>query len=134
MPVFLSRYLIGREAESVNESDVYKCRLSTHKVTRLLVDQLDVPIVTHPKMRESAEYHIEIATDFSSTLLNRSETAEHLAKKRQLWIYSAQKNPEVFQAIRYTMLLRLTTFFLVPDRKLSNVVYQITKCLWGFLI
>ncbi|OZS31971.1 glycosyl transferase family 2, partial [Streptococcus pneumoniae] len=55
-----------------------------------------------------------------------------LAKKRQLWTYIQQKNPEVFQAIRKTMLSRLTKHSVLPDRKLSNVVYQITKSVYGF--
>lgn len=94
----------------------------------LLIDRL----VLTPKMREYLLNHIELTTVISSTLLNRSGTAEHLAKKRQLWTYIQQKNPEVFQAIRKTMLSRLTKHSVLPDRKLSNVVYQITKSVYGF--
>ena len=102
------------------------------KVNRLLVDQLDLSKVSHPKMREYLLNHIEITTVISSALLNRAGTAEHLAKKRELWTYIQQENPEVFQAIRKTMLSRLTKHSVLPARKLSNVVYQITKSVYGF--
>ncbi|HHA8651905.1 TPA: glycosyltransferase family 2 protein [Streptococcus pneumoniae] len=132
LPVDFYRYLIGREDQSVNEQVMIKRIDQQLKVNRLLVDQLDLSQVSHPKMREYLLNHIEITTVISSTLLNRSETAEHLAKKRQLWTYIQQKNPEVFQAIRKTMLSRLTKHSVLPDRKLSNVVYQITKSVYGF--
>ncbi|OCQ87379.1 glycosyl transferase family 2, partial [Streptococcus pneumoniae] len=108
LPVDFYRYLIGREDQSVNEQVMIKCIDQQLKVNRLLVDQLDLSQVSHPKMREYLLNHIELTTVISSTLLNRSGTAEHLAKKRQLWTYIQQKNPEVFQAIRKTMLSRLT--------------------------
>ncbi|CTI94793.1 glycosyltransferases involved in cell wall biogenesis [Streptococcus pneumoniae] len=132
LPVDFYRYLIGREDQSVNEQVMIKCIDQQLKVNRLLVDQLYLSQVSHPKMREYLLNHIEITTVISSTLLNRSGTAEHLAKKRQLWTYIQQKNPEVFQAIRKTMLSRLTKHSVLPDRKLSNVVYQITKSVYGF--
>ncbi|CEW37412.1 glycosyl transferase family 2 [Streptococcus pneumoniae] len=102
------------------------------KVNRLLVDQLDLSQVSHPKMREYLLNHIEITTVISSALLNRAGTAEYLAKKRQLWTYIQQENPEVFRAIRKTMLSRLTKHSVLPARKFSNVVYQITKSVYGF--
>ena len=51
-------------------------------------------------MREYLLNHIEITTVISSAPLNRAGTVEHLAKKRELWTYIQQENPEVFQAIR----------------------------------
>ncbi len=81
LPVDFYRYLIGREDQSVNEQVMIKCIDQQLKVNRLLVDQLDLSQVSHPKMREYLLNHIEITTVISSTLLNRSETAEHLAKK-----------------------------------------------------
>ncbi|MDS8416968.1 glycosyl transferase family 2 [Streptococcus pneumoniae] len=94
LPVDFYRYLIGREDQSVNEQVMIKCIDQQLKVNRLLVDQLDLSQVSHPKMREYLLNHIEITTVISSTLLNRSGTAEHLAKKRQLWTYIQQKNQE----------------------------------------
>ncbi len=80
LPVDFYRYLIGREDQSVNEQVMIKRIDQQLKVNRLLVDQLDLSQVSHPKMREYLLNHIEITTVISSTLLNRSETAEHLAK------------------------------------------------------
>ena len=132
LPVDFYRYLIGREDQSVNEQVMIKRIDQQLKVNRLLVDQLDLSQVSHPKMREYLLNHIEITTVISSALLNRAGTAEHLAKKRELWTYIQQENPEVFQAIRKTMLSRLTKHSVLPARKLSNVVYQITKSVYGF--
>ena len=129
---FLSLFDWAVKDQSVNEQVMIKRIDQQLKVNRLLVDQLDLSKVSHPKMREYLLNHIEITTVISSALLNRAGTAEHLAKKRELWIYIQQENPEVFQAIRKTMLSRLTKHSVLPARKLSNVVYQITKSVYGF--
>ena len=131
LPVDFYRYLIGREDQSVNEQVMIKRIDQQLKVNRLLVDQLDLSKVSHPQMREYLLNHIEITTVISSALLNRAGTAEHLAKKRELWTYIQQENPEVFQAIRKTMLSRFDqTFGLASSQtfqcRLSN--HQI--CLW----
>lgn len=97
LPVDLYRYLIGRKDQSVNEQVMIKRIDQQLKVNRLLVDQLDLSKVSHPKMREYLLNHIEITTVISSALLNRAGTAEHLAKKRELWTYIQQENPEVFR-------------------------------------
>ena len=101
------------------------------KVNRLLVDQLDLSKVSHPKMREYLLNHIEITTVISSALLNRAGTAEHLPKNGSCGPIFSQENPEVFQTIRKTMLSRLTKHSVLPARKLSKCRlsnHQI--CLW----
>ena len=65
-------------------------------------------------MREYLLNHIEITTVISSALLNRAGTAEASCQKQELWTYIQQENPEVFQAIRKTMLSRLTKHSVLP--------------------
>ena len=93
LPVDFYRYLIGRGDQSVNEQVMIKRIDQQLKVNRLLVDQLDLSKVSHPKMREYLLNHIEITTVISSALLNRAGTAEHLAKKTgAVDLYSAGKS------------------------------------------
>ena len=83
-------------------------------------------------MREYLLNHIEIPTVISSALLNRAGTAEHLAKKRELWTYIQQENPEGLSGYSEDHVEPFDQTFSLPARKLSNVVYQITKSVYGF--
>ena len=83
-------------------------------------------------MREYLLNHIEITTVISSALLNRAGTAEHLAKNGSYGPIFSRKIQRSLSGYSKTMLSRLTKHSVLPARKLSNVVYQITKSVYGF--
>lgn len=86
LPVDFYRYLIGREDQSVNEQVMIKRIDQQLKVNRLLVDQLDLSQVSHPKMREYLLNHIEITTVISSTCSTD-------LKQRSIWQKNANCGP-----------------------------------------
>ena len=84
-------------------------------------------------MREYLLNHIEIPTVISSAYSTEQAQQSILPKTGAMDLYSSRKIQRVFQAIRKTMLSRLTKHSVLPARKLSNVVYQITKSVYGLI-
>ncbi len=78
-------------------------------------------------MREYLLNRLEIT--ISSALLNR--LAVGILQKWAV-VLIQQEGSEVFQAIRKTMLSRLTKHSVLANSQTFNVVYQITKSVYGF--
>lgn len=132
LPVDFYRYLIGREDQSVNEAVMIKRIDQQIRVNKLLIEQFDEAKVTNPKLRSYLVSHMEITTVISSALLNRSGTAENLAKKKELWAYIKETNPKIYREIRNGLLGQMVKPSVYPSRKIANATYRIVRRIYGF--
>lgn len=132
LPVDFYRYFIGRNDQSVNENVMIKRIDQQLTVNRILVDNLKLDRIENPDLRSYLLNHVEITTIISCALLNRGGTAEHMAKKQELWQYIRENNPALFKIVRKGLLGQLTNLYGLPGRKISNAVYKIAKSIYGF--
>ena len=132
LPVDFYRYLIGREDQSVNETVMIKRIDQQLKVNQILIDDMDMQAPLNPNQRDYLLNHVEITSVISSALLNRAGSKEAMVKKRDLWTYMKENNPELYQILRKRKLVRLVTQPGYPGRKLSNAIYGLARKIYGF--
>jgi glycosyltransferase involved in cell wall biosynthesis len=126
------RYFIGREDQSVNEKVMIKRIDQQIKVNKLMIEQVDVNSIYHPKLREYMLHHLEIVTVVSAILLIRSGTKENLIKKKELWKYIKDSDHELYHEIRYGMMGHLMNLPGRAGRSISVGAYKISQKVVGF--
>ena len=125
-------YFIGREDQSVQEQVMIRRIDQALLVNRLLISQADPFQVRDEHKRRYMLNYLEIVTTVSSVLLTKSGTEENLQKKKDLWAYIQQENPQVYQALRHRLLGRLVN---LPGRAGRAVIiggYKIAQKIFGF--
>lgn len=132
LPVDFYRYLIGRDEQSVNEAVMIKRIDQQLKVNKILIDTFEMDKIENDRLRDYLLNHVEITTIISSALLNRAGQAEHLTKKKELWHYLKEHNPELYKKVRRGMLGQIINLYGYPGRKVSNAAYRIARSIYGF--
>ena len=105
--VDLYRYYIGREDQSVNES--------------IMISRIDQQIKVNKLM----------ITTVSTVLLIKSGTEENLKKRDELWAYLKTK-PELYKAIKHTLLGTFMEMQSKPGMKVISTGYSISQKIFGF--
>lgn len=76
--------------------------------------------------------YLAIMMTVSSIILIRSKTEEALRKKKELWDYLKKNDYRVYWKIRYGILGQTANLPGHSGRKISVMVYQVARRLWGF--
>ena len=132
LPVDFYRYLIGREDQSVNEEVMIRRIDQQLTVNKILIDEMDIHQVDNEKLLQYLLNHVEITSVISSALLNRAGTKEHMEKKRELWDYMREQNPDLYAHVRKTKLSRVVSQSGYTGRKISNGIYRLARKIYGF--
>ncbi len=132
MNVDFYRYFIGREDQSVNEKVMIKRVDQQIKVNKLMIDLVPLDNLESPKLRQYMRHHLEIVTVVSAILLIRSGEQENLLKKKQLWKYIKDKDPVLYNDLRYGILGHTINLPGRVGRKISISAYKISQKLVGF--
>lgn len=101
------RYFIGRDDQSVNEQVMIGRIDQQIKVNKLMADyyvEEKARILANGKVKRYMLNYLDIVTTVSSVLLIRSELAENLEKKKELWEYIRQKDKRVWMHLRFGIL------------------------------
>lgn len=126
------RYFIGREDQSVNEKVMIKRVDQQIKVNKLMIDLVPWDNLPSPNLRQYMRHHLEIVTVISAILLIRSGKKENLLKKKQLWQYIKNNDPELFNELRYGILGQTINLPGRFGRSISVSAYKISQKLVGF--
>ncbi|MBU7591190.1 glycosyltransferase family 2 protein [Metabacillus halosaccharovorans] len=132
MNVDFYRYFIGREDQSVNEKVMIKRVDQQIKVNKLMIDLVPLDNLESPKLRQYMRHHLEIVTVVSAILLIRSGEQENLLKKKQLWKYIKDKDPVLYNDLRYGILGHTINLPGRVGRSISVSAYKISQKLVGF--
>ncbi len=98
--VDMYRYFIGREGQSVNE-DVMKSRIDQHlRVTRLMVDQVDIDRVDSPRLRAYLDSYLAMMMCICAVFLRMIDTPESNGKLADTWGYLKERRPKVYGRLR----------------------------------
>lgn len=126
------RYFIGREDQSVNEQVMIGRIDQQIRVTKIMIDSYDVMKLPSRKLRHYTIRYLEIMMTVSSILAIRSDTAENLEKKKELWQYLKKKNLPLYVRLRWGFLGQGTNLPGKGGRKVSIACYKITQKFYGF--
>jgi glycosyltransferase involved in cell wall biosynthesis len=126
------RYFIGREDQSVNERVMISRIDQQIKVNKLMIEGVQLEAIEQPELKSYLLHHLEIVTAISGILLIRSGTRENLEKKKELWQYIKDKNPELYNNLRYGLIGNLSNLPGRFGRRLSVGAYKAAQRLVGF--
>ncbi|MCD8376960.1 MAG: glycosyltransferase [Oscillospiraceae bacterium] len=132
MDVDLYHYFIGREGQSVQE-EVMISRIDQQlQVNRLMLEQVDLPRVSHKGQQRYLLNYLEIVTAISSILLIRSGTPEALEKKQALWQHIQDHYPWVYRRLRRRIIGVSMNLPGRVGRGVSSSIYRICRRIFGF--
>ncbi|GIO37731.1 glycosyl transferase [Paenibacillus antibioticophila] len=126
------RYYIGREDQSVNERVMIGRIDQQIKVNKLMIDQVRLEELKHPKQKRYMLHHLEIVTVISGILLIRSGTPENLVKKKELLRYVKERNTELYHHLKYGLMGNLINLPGRFGRSISVGAYKIAQKIVGF--
>lgn len=129
------RYYIGREDQSVNESIMISRIDQQIKVNKIMIDYMvehKNEIMKNKRLYQYMFNYLEIITVISSVLLMRSNTEEHLAKKKELWQYIKDTDKKLYQKLRHSMLGGAMNLPGRGGRKISVEGYKLAQKIFKF--
>lgn len=132
LDVDLYRYFIGREDQSVNETIMISRIEQQLKVNKIMIDSCDVMKLKSRKLRNYMIKYLTMITTVSTVLLIKSGTSEHLEMKDELWDYMQKKNPELYKAVKKTLLGACMQMDGKIGKKIITTGYSLSQKLFGF--
>lgn len=129
------RYFIGRQDQSVNEQVMIGRIDQQIKVNKLMLDYYvneKQRIIANGKVRRYMLNYLDIITTISSVLLIRSELAENLEKKKELWTYIREKDKWVWRHLRFGILGNAMNLPGKLGRKITVDGYKICQRIFHF--
>lgn len=132
MDVDFYRYYIGREDQSVNEKVMISRVDQQIFVTKSMIDMYDMRKISNKKLRAYMTNYLAIMMTVSSILLIRSQNAENLEKKRELWQYLKKNHYGTYWKIRYGILGQTMNLPGRSGRKISSLAYIVARRIVGF--
>ena len=131
--VDMYRYYIGREDQSVNES-VMKGRIDQQlRVTRLMIDAVQLPdAVPEKRLERYMENYLSMMMCICSIFLRMIGTDEAEDKREGIWDYLKEKNPDVYRRIRRSVLNMGTNLPTELGRKIGITGYRMAQKIFKF--
>lgn len=132
LDVDLYRYFIGRDDQSVNENIMIKRIDQQIKITKIMIDSVNVMEIKNKKLRNYMIKYLCMMMTVSSVYLIKQNTEESLRKKKELWDYLEKSNKLLFGEIHSRMLGRSMNLPGKIGRAVVRVGYAVTKKIYGF--
>lgn len=130
----LYHYFIGREDQSVNEKVMIGRVDQQIKVTKIIVDCLDLNVVkeNYPKLYNYLVRMVSMMVTISSIYLLMKGDKESYEKRRELWNYVKKVDRNLYRKLRITKLAGATYalpgkaggFITLKGYKLAQKVYK----------
>ena len=132
LDVDLYRYYIGREDQSVNEQIMISRIDQQLRVNKIMIDCCDVMSLKSRKLRNYMIKYLTMLTTVSTVLCVKSGTEENLAKRDELWQYLEETKPEVYKAVKHTLLGSAMQLRSPAGQKLIVKGYGVSQKIFGF--
>ena len=129
----LYRYFIGREDQSVNEKVMVKRMDQQLRVTRIMIDAVDLYAMpeSQKKLRAYMLNYLSMMMVICSVFLTMDGTPEALAKKKEIWAYLKQHNKRLWRHCVFS-LAGLCNLPGTVGRKISLGGYRIAQKIFKF--
>lgn len=132
MDVDMYHYFIGREGQSVNEETMMKRIDQQIRVTKTMIDAVDVEKVEPKKLRKYMENHIAMMMCICTVFLRMKNTPEDDAKLKEIWAYLKEKRPELYKKVRKKIINLGTNLPTEPGRKFGLSGYHLAQKIFKF--
>lgn len=128
----LYRYFIGREDQSVNEKIMIGRMDQQIRVNKLMIDCCDVMALEDEKCRRYMLKYLTMISTVTTVLCIKSGTAEHMARKEELWQYMKERNIRLFKAVKRSAMGRMMQLKSKTGQKAILAVYGVAQKIFSF--
>lgn len=132
LDVDMYRYFIGREDQSVNEATMLKRIDQQLKVTRTMIDAVDVMAVEPRRLRKYMESYLSMMLTIDSVFLRMSDTEEDNKKLKEIWNYLKRSSPALYRRVRSNVLNVGTNLPTKAGRKIGLDGYHLAQKIFKF--
>jgi glycosyltransferase involved in cell wall biosynthesis len=133
LDVDMYRYFIGREDQSVNESIMLSRIDQQLRVTKTMIDAVDLPDgVPEHKLEKYMENYLSMMMCICSIFLRMEKTEESQRKRDAIWSYLEQRNPRLHKKIRHNMLNVSSNLPTELGRRIGLGGYHVAQKIFKF--
>lgn len=128
----LYRYYIGREDQSVNES-VMMSRIDQQlRITRIMIDSIDIAKVSEPKLARYLYNYLSMMMCICSIFLRMQNTKESEKKLQDIWSYLKEADETRFRKVRNNILNRGSNLPTELGRRIGIAGYHLAQKIFNF--
>lgn len=133
LDVDMYRYFIGREGQSVNEDVMYRRIDQQLRVTRTMIDAVDLPdAVPEKKLEHYMENYLSMMMCICSVFLRMHKKDEDEAKLKGIWSYLEERNPVLYKRVRRSAVAVGTNLPTEVGRKIGMAGYKAAQKIFKF--
>ena len=130
--VDMYRYFIGREDQSVNET-VMMGRIDQQlRVTRTMIDAVDVMAIGQRKLRHYMENYLSMMMCICSVFLRMRNTPEDERKRDEIWSYLKNADAALYRRVRTNALNFWTNVPTEMGRRVGLGGYHLAQKIFKF--
>ncbi len=126
------RYFIGREDQSVNETVMMGRVDQQLRVTRQMIDAVDVMAIDEKRLRHYLQNYLSMMMCICSVFLRMRNTPEDEQKLADIWAYLKEADPSLYRRIRTNALNVGTNLPTDLGRRVGLGGYHIAQKLFKF--
>lgn len=126
------RYFIGRDDQSVNETNMIKRIDQQIRVNKTMIDYLAGFHIDSKPLARYMRHYLSIITCISSVIALKSGTKEDLQKKKDLWKYLYEKDKSLYRKIRHNIVGYAVNLPGFVGRKTTLGMYKAARKFIGF--
>ncbi|MBE6471953.1 MAG: glycosyl transferase, partial [Coriobacteriaceae bacterium] len=131
--VDMYRYFIGREGQSVNEDTMMKRIDQQLRVTRFMIDAVDLEEdVAQKKLRRYMENYLSMMMCICSVFLRMINTDDSEQKRQDIWDYLKSNRPGMYSRIRNNVLNLGTNIPSELGRRVGLSGYHLAQKIFKF--
>lgn len=133
LDVDMYRYYIGREDQSVNEKIMYSRRDQQLRVTRIMIDSVQLPDdVESKRLEKYMENYLSMMMCICSIFLRMERTDDNERERAAIWAYLEERNPVLYKRIKHTVLNWGTNIPTEAGRQFGLFAYHIAQKVFKF--
>ena len=132
LDVDLYRYFIGREDQSVNEKVMLSRIDQQLRITRIMIDNVDVMAVENKRLRHYLENYLSMMMCICSVFLRMEDTPENEQKRDEIWHYLKENDPQLYLRVRTNVLNLGTNIPTRVGRRLGLSGYHLAQKIFKF--
>ncbi len=126
------RYFIGREDQSVNEKVMLSRIDQQLRVTKTMIDAVDLNTVENERLRKYMHNYISMMMCICSIFLRMEKTPENEAKRADIWAYLKAKDEKLYGQIKHTLINSFTNIPSPVGRQVGLTGYHLAQKIFKF--
>lgn len=126
------RYFIGREDQSVNESVMLSRIDQQLRVTKTMIDAVDLDKVAEIRLRKYMRNYLSMMMCICSIFLRMEPTPENEAKRDEIWAYLKAKDEKLYHRLRRTLLNSGVNIPTPAGRQFGLTAYHLAQKIFKF--